>query len=69
MKHQLISNYYQIEKVYSNPREPDKNRETTNYTPHVVETNSNMNIINTKQQWIKYHHQIEKNYFFLETPK
>ena len=41
----IESNYYLYEIISSNPQQPDNNQDTINYTPHLIETNLNMNNI------------------------
>ena len=38
----IESSYYQKEINSSNPQDSDNNQETTKYTPHLIETNSNI---------------------------
>ena len=43
------SKQYHYENISSHSHEPDHNQETTNYTRHVIETNSNMNFKSNKK--------------------
>ena len=66
----MRSNYYQNDMNSPNPEEPDNTQDITKWTPHIFETNPNMNHIYQKTtNKLSPPKKNLDNHFFLESPK